>query len=38
MKGTRFTMKATIVDVLLALTCIPVGWVALMIFSAWYKG
>lgn len=38
MKGTRFTMKATIVDVLLALACIPIGMMAMAMFAAWYKG
>lgn len=38
MKDTRFTMKETIIDVLLALTCIPFGWAALIVFSAWCEG
>lgn len=38
MKGTRFTMKDSIIDVLLALACIPLGMMAIALFTAWYKG
>lgn len=38
MKGTRFTMKDSVIDVLLALACIPPGMVVIAMFAAWYKG
>lgn len=37
-KGTRFTLKETVIDVLLALACIPLGMIAMAMFAAWYKG
>ena len=36
-EGTRFTMKM-VIDVLLALACIPPGMMVKAMLAAWYKG